>query len=163
MGKKEIIDALVEGGKAKPTPPLGPKLSQLKLPVGQVIQKINEATKEFAGMQVPVKIIVDLDTKEFEVEVGTPPVSALVKKELGIETAAHSAGKEWVGDLNMDQVVKIARMKIKDMNTTNLKSAVKIVLGTILSMGVKVEGKDPREIQKEIDEGKWDSIFSLNN
>jgi large subunit ribosomal protein L11 len=159
MGKKQVIEALVEGGQAKPGPPLGPQLSQLKLPVGQVIQKINEATKDFKGMQVPVKIIVDVDTKEFEIEVGTPPVSALVKKELGIDTAAHSPGKEWVGDLPMETVVKIAKTKLKDMNTTSLKSAVKIVVGTLVSMGVKVDGKPPKDVIKEINEGKYDELI----
>ena len=159
MGKKEVIEALVEGGNAKPTPPLGPQLSQLKLPVGQVVQKINEATKDFKGMQVPVKIIVDVETKEFEIEIGTPPVSALVKKEIGIDTAAHSPGREVVGDISIESIVKIAKMKIKDMNTSNLKSAVKTVLGTLVSMGVNVEGKNPKEVTKEVNEGKYDDII----
>lgn len=159
MGKKEIIEALVEGGNAKPTPPLGPRLSQLKLPVGQVVQKINEATKDFKGIQVPVKIIVDIDTKEFEIEVGTPPVSALVKKELGLDTAAHSPGKEWVGDLPMEKVVKIAKMKLKDMNSTDLKAAVKMVLGTMLSMGITVDGRSPKEVTKDVEAGKYDELI----
>ena len=159
MGKKQIIEALVEGGQAKPTPPLGPQLSQLKLPVGQVVQKINEATKDFKGMQVPVKIIVDIDTKEFEIEVGTPPVSALVEKEVGIETAAHSPGKEFVGDISMEAVVKIAKTKLNNMNTTILKSAVKTVIGTLVSMGITVDGKNPKEVTKEVDEGKYDDLI----
>ncbi|HIP66735.1 MAG TPA: 50S ribosomal protein L11 [Candidatus Nanopusillus sp.] len=160
MGKKEIVEALVEGGNAKPTPPLGPKLSQLKLPVGQVIQKINEATKDFKGIQVPVKIIVDVETKEFEIEVGMPPVSALVKKELGLNTAAHSPGKEWVGDLPMEKVVKIAKMKLKDMNTADLKSAVKMIIGTMLSMGVTADGKNPKEATRDVDAGKYDELIN---
>ncbi len=159
MGKKEVIEALVEGGNAKPTPPLGPQLSQYKLPVGKVVQDINKATQEFKGMQVPVKIIVDIETKEYEIKVGVPPATALIKKELGIKTGAHEPGKEVVGDLSMEQVVKIAKMKIEQMNTRNLKSAVKTILGVCLSMGVTVEGKDPREVQKEVDEGKWDSVI----
>jgi len=159
MGKKEIIELLVEGGNVKPGPTIAPKLSQLKLNVGEVIAKINEATKDFRGMQVPVKLIVDIDTKEYTIEVGTPPVSALVKKELGIETAAHNPSKEIVGDLKFEQIVKIAKMKIKDMNTTKLKSAVKLVLGTLVSMGVTVEGKNPKEVIKEVDEGKYDDII----
>ena len=159
MGKKEIIEVLVEGGNAKPTPPLGPKLSQLKLNVGEVVQKINEVTKEFKGIQVPVKIIVDVETKQYEIEVGTPSVASLVKKELGIETAAHSPKREWVGNLSFEKVVKIAKIKIKDMNTTDLKSAVKMVLGTLSSMGIKVDGKDPKEVIKEVNEGKYDDLI----
>jgi len=159
MGKKEVIELLVEGGNVKPGPTIAPRLSQLKLNVGEVVSKLNEATKEFKGMQVPVKLIVDVDTKEYTIEVGTPPVSALVKKELGIETAAHSPGKETVGDLKFEQVVKIAKMKLKDMNTTKLKSAVNIVLGTLVSMGVTVDGKNPKELIKEVNEGKYDDII----
>lgn len=159
MGKTEVIELLVEGGNAKPGPTIAPKLSQLKLNVGEVIAKINEATKDFKGLQVPVKLIIDVETKKYTIEVGLPPVSALVKKELGIETAAHNPGKEVVGDISIESVIKIAKMKMKDMNTNNLKSAVKMVLGTLVSMGVTVNGKNPKEVIKEINEGKYDHLL----
>ncbi|MEM0379519.1 MAG: 50S ribosomal protein L11 [Nanopusillaceae archaeon] len=159
MGKKEIIELLVEGGNAKPGPTIAPKLSQLKLNVGEVIKAINEKTKIFEGMQVPVKIIVDVETKKFEIEVGLPPVSALIKKELKIETAAHNPGKEVVGDIKLEKVIEIAKLKMQDMNTNNLKSAVKMVLGSLVSMGVTVNGKNPKEIIEEINKGKYDDII----
>lgn len=153
MGK-QIVKALVEGGKASPKPPLGPQLSQLKLDIGKVIAEINEKTKDFAGMQVPVEIIVNED-KSFEIKVGTPPVSSLVKKELGIEKLAKEPGREFVGNLKFEQVIKITKMKIESLGTKDMKKAVKQILGSLVSMGVSVEGKHPKEIQKEIDEGKW--------
>jgi len=159
MGKKEVIELLVEGGNAKPGPTIAPKLSQLKLNVGEVIKQINEKTKQFTGIQVPVKIIVDVETKQYEIEVGLPPVSALVKRELKIETAAHNPGKEVVGDISLEKVIEIAKMKMKDMNTSSLKSAVKMVLGTLVSMGVTVNGKHPKEVIKEINEGKYDNLL----
>ncbi len=155
----EVIELLVEGGNAKAGPTIAPRLSQLKLNVGEVINKINEATKDFKGMQVPVKIIIDTDTKKYTIEVGLPPTSSLLKKEAGIETAAHSAGKEVVGNVSLQQVIKIAKMKIKDTNTSNLKNAVKMVLGTALSMGITVDNRNPKEIIKEIDEGKYDRLL----
>jgi large subunit ribosomal protein L11 len=161
MGKKEVIELLVEGGNAKPGPNIGPKLSQLKLNVGEVINKINEATKEFKGLQVPVKIIVDTETRKYEIEVGLPPTSSLLKKEAGIEVAKRVTGTEILGNITFQQVIKVAKMKMKDFNTTNFKSAVKMVLGTALSLGLTVDGKNPKEIIKEIDEGKYDNI--LNN
>ncbi len=155
MGKT-VIKALVDGGKASPKPPLGPQLSQAKVDIGKVIAEINEKTKDFAGMQVPVEIIVNED-KSFEIKVGTPPVSSLVKKELGLEKLSQNPGKDFVGNLTMEQVVKIAKLKMDSFTTSDLKKAVKQVIGSCVSMGVTVEGKNPKEILKEIDEGKWDS------
>lgn len=147
---KAVIKLLVEGGKANPGPPLGPALGPLGVNVGRVVQEINQATSKFSGMKVPVILTVDRKTKEFKVEVGSPPVSVLVKKELGLEKGAKTPGKEAVGNLSLSQVVKIAREK-----GGNLKGRVKEVLGTCKSMGVTVEGKDPREVQREIEEGKY--------
>ena len=79
----ETIEVLVEGGKASAGPPLGPALGPLGVNVMQVVNAINEKTKHFDGMKVPVKVIVDPKTKGFEIEVGTPPVTALILKELG--------------------------------------------------------------------------------
>jgi large subunit ribosomal protein L11 len=151
---------LVEGGKATPGPPLGPAIGPLGLNVKQVVDRINEATKDFVGMQVPVKIIVDPVTRQFEIEVGTPPVSQLIKKELGLEKGSSEPVRTIVGNLTMEQVIKIARAKKQQMLAADLKAAAKEVIGTALSMGVTVEGKDPREVQKEIDEGVYDEVFA---
>ncbi|NPA86452.1 MAG: 50S ribosomal protein L11 [Candidatus Diapherotrites archaeon] len=148
------IRLLIEGGKATPGPPIGPTLSPLGLPVGKVVADINKATAKYAGMKVPVILRVNPATKEYEIEVGTPPTSALIKKELGIEKGAHSPGEEWVGDISLDKVVEIAKIKLPEMNTDDLTAAVLQVLGTCLSMGVKVEGKDPREVQQAIKAGE---------
>ena len=160
MAKKQIVEVLVEGGKATPGPPLGPAIGPLGLNVKQVVDRINEATKDFAGMQVPVKIIVDPVTRQFEIEVGTPPVSQLIKKELGLEKGSDEATRNIVGNLTMEQVIKIARAKKQQMLAADLKAAAKEVIGTALSMGVTIEGKDPREVQKEIDEGLYDEVFA---
>ncbi len=82
---KETVEALVEGGKATAAPPLGPALGPKGVNIGQVVAEINKKTESFKGMQVPVKVIIDPDTKEFEITVGTPPASSLIKKETGIE------------------------------------------------------------------------------
>ncbi len=125
-----------------------------------VVNKINELTKDFAGMRVPVKVVVDVDKKTFEVEVGTPTTAALIVKELKIEKGAHSPSKEVVGNLSFEQVVKIALTKRKDIRAKTLKGAVKSVLGTALSMGVTIEGKSPKEVQREVDEGVYDDVLS---
>jgi large subunit ribosomal protein L11 len=149
---EQVVEVLVPGGKASPGPPLGPAIGPLGLNVKQVVDKINELTKDFDGLSVPVKIIVHED-KSFDVEVGVPPTSALIKMELKLEKGSNQTGREFVGDLSMDQVIKIAKMKKGEMLAYSLKAAVKEVLGTAVSMGVSVEGKHPKEVQKLIDKG----------
>ena len=156
---KKVVEALVAGGQANAGPPLGPALGPLGVNVLAIVNKINEVTKDYAGMKVPVKVTVDTETKEFEVTVGTPTTSALIVSELKIEKGSGSPKTQKVGDLNMEQAVKIARMKSAELLSPNLKAAVKEVLGSCVSMGITVDGKDPRQVQKEIDQGKHDSVL----
>jgi large subunit ribosomal protein L11 len=163
----EIIELLVEGGKAAPGPSTAPKLSALKLNVGEIFAKINQLTKQFEGMDVPVKIIVDKQTRKYEIEIGLPPTSSLLKKEAGIEIAKitreeKEKGKKWVGNISFEKVLKVAKMKEKEQEGKNLKSKVKQVLGTCLSLHLLVDNKDPREVIKEIDQGVYDKYFEEN-
>jgi len=162
MADKEIIDALIDGGKATPGAALAPRLSILKVSIQDVFKKINDKTKDYTGMKVPIKIIIDKKTKEVEISVGTPPTASLIKKELGIELAKiteeeKTAGKTNAGNLTFEQVVKIAKMKQENLYAKDLKAAVKQVIGTAASMPILIENKKPKEIIKEIDEGKFDS------
>ncbi|RJS79982.1 50S ribosomal protein L11 [Candidatus Bathyarchaeota archaeon] len=160
MPEKKVIELLVSGGQATAGPPLGPALGPLGVNVLAVVNKINELTKDYGGMKVPVKVTVDPETKEFEVEVGTPTTSALIVSELKIEKGSATPNTQKVGNLTLEQVLKIAKLKRPELLSKTLKAAAKEVLGSCVSMGVTVEGKDPREVQKEIDEGKYDEIFS---
>ena len=162
MSEKKTIEALIDGGKATAGPPLGPALGPLGVNVLQIVNEINDLTKSYAGMKVPVKLIIDVGTKSFEVEVGTPTTSALIVKELGIEKGSGTAGTESVGNLSKEQIINIAQSKIKDSFANTLKSMVKEVLGTCVSMGVTVEDNDPREIQKNIDNGEWDELLKTS-
>jgi len=81
----QSVETLIMGGKASAAPPLGPALGPTGVNIGQVVAEINKKTADLAGMQVPVKVTVDTDTKEFTIEIGTPPVAALIKKEAGIK------------------------------------------------------------------------------
>ena len=160
MGEKKIVESLVNGGKATAGPPLGPALGPLGVNVLAIVNKINEITKDYAGMKVPVKISVDTDNKEFEVTVGTPTTSALLVSEVGVTKGSGVPNTEKIGDLSLEQIVRIAKVKSDDVLGKDLKAAVKEVLGTGVSMGVTVEGKDPREVQKEIKEGKHDALLT---
>jgi large subunit ribosomal protein L11 len=155
----ETVEILIDGGKATPGPPLGPAIGPLGINMMQVVEQINQKTADFDGMKVPVKIIVDSTTKEFQVEVGTPPTTALIMDELKIEKGSQDPGLEKVADLKMEQALKIARMKFDALLSPNYKNAAKEIIGTCVSMGITVEGKDPREVQKEVDEGIYDSVL----
>jgi large subunit ribosomal protein L11 len=160
MADKKVVELLVNGGQATAGPPLGPALGPLGLNVMAVVNRINELTRDYAGMKVPVKVAVDVENKEFEVSVGTPTASALVVSELKIEKGSGTPNTAKVGDLTMEQVVRIAKIKRAELLASTLKCAAKEMLGTCVSMGVTVEGKDPREVQREIDEGKYEELFS---
>jgi len=152
------VKLMVEGGKANAGPPLGPTLAVHKVNIPQVVAKINEATKEFSGISVPVEVIVNTDNKQFEIKVGSPPTSQLVKKELKLEKLAKAAWKEpAVGDLKLAAAVKIAKAKLPSLGTRDLKKATKEIIGSCLSLGVTIDGKNPKEMLKEIDGGKHDA------
>ena len=156
MVDKKTVELLVAGGQANAGPPLGPALGPLGVNVMLIVNKINELTKDYSGMKVPVKVLVDPETKQFEVTVGTPTTSALVVSELKIEKGSGTPSTAKVGNLTIDQVVRIAKMKRPQLLSRTLKSATKEILGVCVSMGVTAEGKDPREVQSEIDQGKYD-------
>lgn len=160
MSEKKVVELLVSGGQATAGPPLGPALGPLGVNVMAVVNKINELTKDYAGMKVPVKVAVNPETKDFEVSVGTPTTSALIVSELKIEKGSGAPNTQKVGNLSMEQLIRIAKIKRPELLSKTLKSAVKEILGTCVSMGVTVEGKDPREVIREIDEGKHDQIFA---
>ena len=153
---KETVDVMVSGGKATAAPPLGPALGPLKVNIGDVVNKINEKTKDFAGMQVPVKVMVDTDTKDFSIEIGTPPASALIKQEAGVKKGSGNPRTEHVADLVIEQIIKIAKMKEDALLGKDLKQKVKEIVGTCQSLGIKVEGNHAPEAIKEINAGKYD-------
>ncbi|MBI4176988.1 MAG: 50S ribosomal protein L11 [Candidatus Aenigmarchaeota archaeon] len=159
MAKTEKMEFIIEGGKAAPTPALAQKLGPMKINIGAVMAKVNEKTKPFSGMQVPVKLEINVDTKDFEVSVGTPPVSAMIKKELKLEKGAKGEaavkGKEIVGNLSIDKIIEITKGK----GFRDTKNGAKQVIGTCKSMGVTVEGEDPRKAIKRIDDGEFDAKF----
>jgi large subunit ribosomal protein L11 len=156
MGETQKISSLVTGGAASAGPPLGPALGPLGLNIMEVISAINERTADFEGMKVPVTISVNSATKEYEIDVGIPSVAPLILKEAGIQKGSGTAGTEWVGEITMDSVAKIARTKLETSYATALKPVAKTVVGTCQALGVKVESKTPREITAEIDGGVWD-------
>ena len=160
MANKQTISSLVTGGEASAGPPLGPALGPMGVNILEIINAINEQTKEFQGMKIPVSVSVDSDTKKWEIEVGIPSASALLLKEAGIQKGSGTSGTEWVGEVSADMIAKIAKVKLETSYASSLKSVAKQIVGTCVSLGIKVEGKTPKEFTAEINEGKWDSKFN---
>ena len=156
MGEPQKISSLVTGGGASAGPPLGPALGPLGVNIMEIINAINDKTKDFEGMKVPVTVSVDPDTKKWDIEIGIPSSAALVLKEAGIQKGSGASGTEWVGDVTIDTIIKVANTKLEKSYATSLKSVAKSIIGTCLALGIKIEGKTPKEITVEINEGKWD-------
>ena len=151
----QTIETVVDGGKVA-AGPLGPVLGPAGVNMGKVVAKLNEVTKSYAGMKVPVKIIID-DRKEFTIEIGTPPVSQLVIQKTKIDKGSGRPKDTFVGNITIKQCIEIQDMKGKDMLGGSLKARVKEVVGTCVSMGVTVEGRNPREVSKAIAAGEFDA------
>jgi large subunit ribosomal protein L11 len=148
-----VISGLIEGGKASGGPPFGPALGPLGVNINAIIGEINKKTEQFSGIKVPVKVIVNTDSKQFKVEIGAPPTSALILKELGVQSGAKTKD-EVIGNLSLEQVKKIASSKDASLYGNSLADKVKQVIGTCKSMGVKVENSDPKDIIAKIDRGE---------
>ncbi len=150
------IKLLVEGGSMKPGPALSQKLGPIGINISQVIQKVNDATKDFKGLKVPVELDVNTSTKEFGVNVFSPPVSELLKKELGIEKGSGIQKKMQVANASIEQIISISKSKLPNLLCKDLKAAVKTVIGSCVSLGILIENKPASEVEKQIDEGKYD-------
>ncbi len=140
------VSVLVEGGKAAAGAALGAALGPLGVNVGQVVTQINEQTKQFAGMKVPVLVKVDAGTRTFTLEVGRPPTAALLLKEAGKEKGSGKAKTDTIGDVSMEAVRKIADAKGEDLQGRTVEERVNQVIGTAVSMGITIDGQDPRAV-----------------
>ena len=156
MSDTQSVSALVTGGGASAGPPLGPALGPLGVNIMQIIQTINDKTKDFEGMKVPVTVNVNTKTKQWDVIVGIPSAAALLLKEAGVQKGSGTSGTAWVGDIKVESIVKVARAKLEKSYASSLKSVAKEVVGTCLPLGIKIEGKTPKEFTAEINAGKWD-------
>jgi large subunit ribosomal protein L11 len=152
------VSVMVDAGKATAGAPLGPALGPLGVNIGEVVKEINEKTQGYKGMKVPVKVIVD-SNKNFQIKVGSPPTSALIKKEINLQKGAANP-KEPVGDISLEQIKKLAEMKLDGVNSTSVKKAANEIMGVCNSMGVTVNGKRAKQVIQEVNEGQHDSLFA---
>jgi large subunit ribosomal protein L11 len=138
--KKEVVAKVklqLPAGQATPAPPVGPTLSPYGINLMQFIKSFNDATKDKIGLIIPVVVTIYKD-KTFDLEFKTPPTSVLLKKAAGIETAAHNPGKEIVAKIPRSKIIEIAKLKMPDLNTTDLEAAVRMIEGTAKSAGIEI-------------------------
>ena len=150
------VKLIVDGGSMKPGPAIAQQLGPMGINLGKVIEDVNKATEGFRGIKVPVELDVDAKTKRYTIEVFSPPVAELLKKELGLETASGEAGKTRVGNIAFETVLKVAKTKLPSLPAKTLTAAITMVIGSCVSMGVLIDSKDPKIVNQEVEEGKYD-------
>jgi large subunit ribosomal protein L11 len=149
------VKLLVEGGNMQPGPALSQKLGPIGINIGQVIQKVNDITKDFKGMKVPVELDIDTNTRGVDVKVFSPPVSELLKKELGIEKGSGEQEKIKIANASIEQIISVAKTKLPNLLSKDLKAAVKTVLGSCASLGILVENQPAAHLGHQIEGGKF--------
>ena len=150
----DTVEVLVDGGKATAGPPLGPALGPKGVNAGKVVAEINEKTKAFAGMKVPVKVLIN-DDKSFEIKVGLPPMSQLIKSELGLQSGSGNPRADKVGNLTLEQAKKVADMKKDGLLGSTIEARLCEVAGNCVSIGVTIDGKDAKVFTKDIKDGVY--------
>jgi len=153
------VKIMAEGGSMKPGPSLSQQLGPAGVNINKVIEKVNEATRNFKGMKVPVELDINTSTKEFEVKVFSPPIAELLKGELGIQKGSGEQKKFNPANASIEQIISVARIKMSGLLDKNLKSAVKSTLGSCVSLGILVENKLAKQVEQEVDEGKYDDLI----
>jgi large subunit ribosomal protein L11 len=137
---KEVMAQIklqIEGGKASPAPPVGPALGQHGVNIMDFVKKFNDATRDKNDI-IPVIITVYKD-RSFSFITKTPPASSLIKKALKLEKGSSDPARQKVGKLSKDKLEEIAKIKLPDLNTNDIRNAMKIIAGTAVNMGVEVE------------------------
>ena len=140
--KKEVKAKLtlqIEGGKANPAPPVGPALGQAGINIMEFCKAYNDKTKDKMGEVIPVEITAYKDGT-FDFVLKTPPASDLIRKYSNKKKGSSMPGRDIVGSISMDDVRKIAEIKMPDLNAFDIDQAAKIVAGSARSMGIEVKG-----------------------
>ena len=135
---KVIVKINLKAAEATPAPPVGTALGQHGVAIMDFVKQYNDKTKDMRGQVVPAVITI-YDDRSFDFILKKAPVSAMIKKILGIEKGSGKAPRETAGTLTQDQLRQVATDKLDDLNTTDIEAAMKIVAGTARSMGIKIQ------------------------
>ncbi len=155
-----VVNVKVRGGQAKPEPPLSDIAKKLGLDVNKLVEDINKATERYKEFEVQVKIIIDEDTKEYEIEVKPPTTTELLLKAVGAKEPSGDPMHKKIGDLPFEKIVEIAILKKPSLNAKTLKAAVKTIIGSARSIGITVDGKDGKVVTREVEDGVYDAVLA---
>jgi large subunit ribosomal protein L11 len=136
---KAVVKLQIQAGQANPAPPVGTALGPYGIPLMDFCKQFNDATKDKTGFVIPVVLNVYED-RTFTFITKTPPASNLIKKELGLEKGSPESNKQKVGKITMEQLKKIAGIKMQDLNAKDIDAAARIIGGTARNMGIELEG-----------------------
>ena len=141
MAKKEIgfIKMQIEAGKANPAPPVGPALGQHGVNIMEFCKAFNAATQDKMGKIIPVEITVYAD-RSFTFITKTPPTSSLILEFSNLKKGSGEPNKNKVGTISLENIKKIAEIKMPDLNASSIESAESMIKGTARSMGITVKG-----------------------
>jgi len=134
-----VVKLQLTAGKATAAPPVGPALAQHGVNIMEFIKSFNEKTASMAGEVCPVEVTIYED-RSFTYVLKTPPAAYLLRKAAGIEKGSSAPNREKVAKVTKEQVMEIARIKLPDLNTTDIEAAARMIMGTARSMGIVVEG-----------------------
>jgi large subunit ribosomal protein L11 len=136
---KAIVKLQIQAGKATPAPPIGPALGQHGVNIMAFCKEYNERTASMAGQIIPVEITIYED-RSFTFVTKTPPAADLLRRAAGVERGSGSPKREKVGKVTRQQIREIAELKLRDLNTSDLEAAMRMIEGTARSMGIEVVG-----------------------
>ena len=154
---------MVDGGKASTSPAMAQTLGPLKMDMQGILKDINDKTETYKGLKVPVELDVNEKEKTYVITIKSPPAAELIKGELNIKKGSGEPEKKKVGNISIEQLLNVAKMKSESLFTTDIKSAMKAIAGTCNSLGVLVEGMDSHTFNGSLEEGKFDDVIKSGN
>ncbi|BEP18077.1 50S ribosomal protein L11 [Pyrofollis japonicus] len=138
-------------------------LSTLKksgVDLSKLREELNALTQKYKGFEVTVKILVDEDTKEYDIEIKPPTTTELLLHAVGAKEPSGDPMHQKIGDLPFEKIVEIAILKKPSLTAKTLKAAVKTILGSARSIGITVDGKDPKQVTQEVESGVYDAVLA---
>ncbi|MEM0026626.1 MAG: 50S ribosomal protein L11 [Ignisphaera sp.] len=159
MARIKVVKVQIEGGKASNAPPLGPALADAGLNVNEVVEKINNMTEVYKGHTVTIKIVVDLDTKKYDLFLELPTTTSLLLNMAKVSEPSGDPAHKKIGNITLEDIIKVALLKKQELTAKSLKAAVKTILGSARTIGLTVDGKDPKELIAGLERGLYDEIL----
>ncbi len=150
-----IIKIITQAGSMKPNPALAQKMGPLGLNMGKIISDVNNSTRSFTGMKIPVTLDINTKTKEIKVIVQQPSTAELLKKEFGILKGSSQPQKFKTANVPIETLIGLAKEKMA--LEKSLKSSLKTIVGACRSLGILIESKEAAVVTKEIDDGVYDA------